>query len=449
MTPWAEVHNAFEPFSPIPPEKLESWFVERPDSPLGVLLADLDPRKLPRRTILVGHPASGKSTELAVLAAELAKEPYGYLVVRINLEQNLFIDKVNPVEVVFLMGAAIYKVAQAELGEALPGEHLEELAHGLETIVRTHTANSKYSLNLADVLSGMVVYGAGLIAGPVAAAAVGSMTQRMIAPFTFVSGTDESVARKLEVEPQVERMVDRLNQLIADVEDRAGRPLVLIVDGLDKIPNPDLIALHFVEKRFLADPACRVIFTAPMEVYYASRFAGARSRFPVRPFPNVKLRPRDVPSRPVPEGHAVMREVVRRRIESLGLGLDDVIEPAALDMLVGASGGVMRDVVTLMQEAATLAEIAHASAIGSGAAALAVNQRRQLYAVQLRPQYLRVLEQVRKTRARTDDPECDELLRANLVLSFVNDDVWFDAHAILDPILGAALEARPPERPSP
>jgi hypothetical protein len=253
----------------------------------------------------------------------------------------------------------------------------------------------------------------------------------MIAPFRFISGTDEKIVRKLEVEPHVEGMVEHLNRLIADVESRAQRPLALIVDGLDKIRDPDLIALNFADKKFLADPVCRVIYAAPIEVYYSQRFAGVRGRFPILPFPNVKLRTSDIPPQKVSEGYAVMRDVVRRRIDSLDLRFHDVIDPSAVDTLIEASGGVMRDLITLVQDATTKAEIAGRTQIDQQAASKAVLGRRQLYDVQLIPRYRTVLDQVRATHSRTDHEECDELLRANLVLSYINDKVWFDAHAIL------------------
>jgi hypothetical protein len=431
MTPWASVHNVFDPFRPVPPEKVDSWFVERPASPLDVLLAELDPGILPRRSILVGQLASGKSSELAKLASEL-RHHYGYFVVRISLEENLDIDKANPVEIVFLLGAAIYKVAHAELADKPDQSHLEGLSAGLETIVRTHTANREFRLNLADVLTNLVCYGATLIGGVVGAAA-GTVAKKLISPLRFVSGTDQSVVRKLEVEPQIEQMVERLNLLIADVEQRAGRPLTLIVDGLDKIRDPDLIALNFADKKFLADPACRVVYAAPIDVYYATRFAGVRSRFPVHAFPNIKLRTQDLPPRRVEDGYAVMREVVRRRVESLGLSLEDVIEPPALDTLIDATGGVIRDLVRLMQDATTDAMIHGKTVIDRDTVAAVVLTLRRLYAVQLTPRYRAVLDRVRATHGRTDDDECDELLRANLVLSYPNErEVWFDVHAILD-----------------
>lgn len=432
MSKWARIYNAFDPYRPVPPEKVDAWFVERPASPLLRLLTDLDPGRLPSRSILVGQLSSGKSTELVKVATELRRR-HDYFVVLLDLDESLDIEKANPVEVVFLMGAAVYKVAMAELpGDPPPVALMDQLSNGLETIVKTQTANRNFSLNLAEVLGKVVCYGASMLGGPVGTAVV-EVAERAVRAGKFVSGTDAAVVRKLEVEPQIERMVERLNALIADVQARSSRPLALVVDGLDKIRDPDLIELNFAEKKFLADPACRVIYAGPIDLYYSPRFAGVRSRFPIRPFPNVKLRTAAVPPRRVEAGYAMLRQVVDRRLASLGLGRGEVIDTLALDALIAASGGVLRDLIALVREATTEAEITGKDIIDFEAAARTILARRRLYAVQLSPKYRAVMDRVKERHIRTDDPECDELLRAGLVLNYVNDfEEWFDVHAILD-----------------
>lgn len=423
---WIAIHNAFDPFEPVPPDKLDAWFVERPRSPLGALLTDLHPEKLPKRVILVGHPFSGKSTELTKLAAELAAQ-FDYFVVRINLEQNLDVERANPVEVIFLMGAAIYKVAQAELEAEPERQHLEALKQGLETLVQTHTANKDFTVNLGELLGDLVCFGAGLLGGPPAE----RVAQAAIRPFRFISGTDVEVVRKLEVEPRVEAMVEHVNDLIEDVQLKAGRPLALIVDGLDKPRDEDIIALNFADKKFLADLACRVVYAAPMWVYYRPRFAGVRGRFPVREFPNIKLHERDSRDQKDEEGYQAMRQVVHRRLRDVGLEPEEVIDPQAMDLLIGSSGGIMRDLIRLVREAATNAEIAGKGRIGEGEAQKAVSDWRRQYQAQLTPRYRKVLEEVGRTHQRTDDPECDELLQGNFVLSYLDGEVWYDVHSIL------------------
>lgn len=432
MSMWTRIYNAFDPYRPVPPEKIDAWFVERPASPLLHLLTDLDPGRLPSRSILVGQLSSGKSTELVKVATELRRR-HDYFVVLLDLDESLDIEKANPVEVVFLMGAAVYKVATAELrGDPPPVALMNQLSNGLETIVKTQTANRNFSLNLAEVLGKVACYGASLLGGPVGTA-VAEVAERTVGGGKFVSGTDAGVVRKLEVEPQIERMVERLNELIADVQARSGRSLVLVVDGLDKIRDPDLIELNFAEKKFLADPACRVVYSGPIDLYYSPRFAGVRSRFPIRPFPNVKLRTSDAPPRLVESGYAMLREVVDRRLASLGLSRAEAIDTPALDALIAASAGVVRDLVAMVREATTEADIAGKVAIDVEAAARTILARRRLYAVQLSPKYRAVLDRVKANHARTDNPECDELLRAGLILNYINDlEEWFDVHAILD-----------------
>ena len=70
---WTKISNALGPFDSVPPERLREWFVARPDSPLETLIQHLSPDNVPERRILVGQPASGKSSELTNLAAELKK----------------------------------------------------------------------------------------------------------------------------------------------------------------------------------------------------------------------------------------------------------------------------------------------------------------------------------------------------------------------------------------
>jgi hypothetical protein len=430
MNQWTAIYNAFNPFQPVPPEKLDAWYVERPHSPLRPLLNELRQEKSPSRTILVGHPSSGKSTELTKLAAELG-EQYDYFVVRIDLDQNLDIERANPVEVIFLMGAAIYKIAATQLERKPDPARFEQLKSGLETLVRTHTANKEYSINVGDLLANLVCFGAGVLAGPIGKA-VADVATKVVSSFRFVSNTDKEVVRKLEVEPKIEAMVEALNGIVDDVEAKAGKPLALIVDGLDKPHDPEIIALNFAEKNFLAKPACRVMYAAPMWVYYSPRFATVRTRFPVREFPNIKLYDRTTGNKD-DRGFAAMREVVNKRLIALGLKPDAVIDKTVLDLLVHASGGVMRDLIQLIRDAANETELADLSRISKALAEKAVARLRRQFEAQLRPKHRKILAQVHQSHQVPDDPLCDELLQGNFILSYVNDDVWFDTHSILRP----------------
>jgi hypothetical protein len=230
-------------------------------------------------------------------------------------------------------------------------------------------------------------------------------------------------------------MVEMLNEIIDDVQSKTDRPLILLVDGLDKLRDADLISLNFLEKKFLNSPKCRVLYTGPLDLYYSPQFGEVRTRFPIVPFPHIKLHDRNNPKRLDDAGYQVMRAVVHRRLESLDLKPQEVIAPDALDSLIEGSGGVMRDLIRLIQAAALEADIAGKDRIEKLEAAKALNELRRQLMAQLTPEYHAVLQDVRSTHQRVDKDDqgekCDLLLRNDIVLSYINDDIWFDSHAAL------------------
>jgi len=334
----------------VPPDKLDTWFVTRPDSPIESLAHRLAPDRLPGRYILVGQLASGKSSELTKLASELQKR-YNALVVRFDMTDNTDVERANPVEVIFLMGAALFKVAAAELPRNRQPDRqlLENLRCGLETLVRTHTENKEFRLDVEKLLGGLIVFGGAALAGPVGAAVgltvspevtrtVQTLAEKFL-PFRFTSGTNTQLVRRLEVEPKVEVLIEALNALIDDVHTKSReRRLVLLADGLDKLRDRDVISLNFLEKKFLNSPKCSVLYTGPLDLYYAPDFGEVCGRFPIIPFPHVKLHERDNPEQRHRHGYQVMREVVNRRLISLQLEPAHVIAPAVLDILITGSG---------------------------------------------------------------------------------------------------------------
>jgi hypothetical protein len=235
MTPsqWAAISNAFLPFDPVPPDKLDQWFVERPGGAFKYLARRLSPDRFPQRYILVGQPTSRKSSELIKLAAELRKQ-HNALVVLFDMTDHIDVERANPVEVLFLIRAAIFKAARQELSPKMQPDPqlLQKLKTRLETLVHERTENKEYGIDLDKLLGGLAVITGAVWGGPVgavAAATTNTLTGTIkeaaekFSPFRFTSGTDIHVVRRLEVEPQVEKLVDVLNEIIEDMKSRTDR----------------------------------------------------------------------------------------------------------------------------------------------------------------------------------------------------------------------------------
>lgn len=406
--------------------------MQRPKSPLRALTVQLRPEKDPVRFLLIGHPASGKSTELVKLAAELEKQ-HGHLVIRIDLEQNLNIQKVNPLETLFLIGVAVYKVAHEELGKArkpLPNRaHLDALTKCLETTVRSYTDKKNYSVDIEQIIAGLVCASAGAVyAGPLGAAAGAAVAPKVAEVLAkmvrFSLGFDTEVVRKRENAPVLEDMVQQINALIADVQEKAGTPVVLLVDGLDKPKEIDIVALNFEDTPALSDLACRVVYTAPVWIRYHPRFAGVRDRFSLQPFPNIKLYDRHDWKKTDPAGYETLQSTVYKRLRSLSLTPAEILPESLLTRLIQGSAGVMRDLIRLVREAATLAEIAEKTAIEEPEVVEALRAMHRELAGRITPDYHSVLEIIHQNHERLNDAKCDEMLHANIVLSYTNDDLW-------------------------
>ena len=430
---WTPIYNAFNPWEALHPGQMAAWYVPRPHSPLEALAAELSPDRGTQRVLLLGHRSSGKSTEMVRLATELAQR-FNYLVVRIDLDQNLDPGKVNPIEVLFLLGAAVYKVALQELERKPRRELFDRLIRDLETLVREHTESRTFEVDKKSLLDNLVCFGTGLVAGPVAAGVVKAVTS--LVPIKFASGTNIQLARKLEVQPQVQEILATLNEIITDVQEKGQRPVFLIVDGLDRVPNMEMARYVFAEnEQWLDGPNCNVLYTAPIMLYYSPIFGHVRSNFDARPFPNVKVHwshELGHPGAPDEEGYGVMRAVVHKRLrQPLGLEPGEVIVPQALDHLIEMSGGVMRDLIRLVREATVKAELAGQRQIDLEIASRTVLSMRRDYKASLNVVYRRELTEVLKTHEVTGSEKCDELLLGNYVLSYVNDGIWFDVHSVI------------------
>ena len=89
----------------------------------------------------------------------------------------------------------------------------------------------------------------------------------------------------------------------------------------------------------------------------------------------------------------------------------------------------MRDFIRLIQNAANYAQMNGKERIETTEASEVLNDLRRQLSALLTPKYQTVLDNVRATQDRTDNDECDDLLRNNIVLSYVNDDIWYHVHS--------------------
>ncbi len=433
---WQPIYNAFNPRERLWGEKLDTFFVEREHSPLKKLKVQFRPGRDMQKTALVGHRGSGKSSELLKLVSTIGSD---FFVVWFDANLNLDIFSANQVELLFLLGTAVYQVAeQAEINPNR--KHFDLLTDGLQTLVREQTRRTDFVLDVGRLLTNIACFGlpviAGAAAGPAVGAGVGALTAlaRELSQEAFSLGMKREEIARLEVEPHTRDIARAVNLIIADVEQKARKPVLMIVDGLDRLdlnPARDI----FVNSQVLSLPNCWAIYVTPIAIYYSTDFRQIMHEFVPAEFPNVKLHERDAPDTPHKAGMRTMREVVRRRLKTLGHEPEKIVSRNALSLMVKMSGGVMREMISLMREAIVQAEISGETQVNLRAARAAVYKLRRQYAAGLRQEHYRELEDFRATGIPSRSKDCDDLLRNLYILSFINDTFWYDIHPNVRPLL--------------
>ena len=423
---WTAVFNRFDPWRPLSGDELETWFVAREDSPLPRMGFSLRPESIEQKILLVGQRGSGKTSELFKLISQLQDE---YFTIYVDLFVSLDLNTSSLLEMLFCIGAAVYKAAQ-DVG-VRPSEKLwEDLVSSQSTLIREQTRQSDFKLDPAAILSTLVCT-AGTIYPPLAAAG------KALEGIRFGFGVGRTAIERLEVTPILREVIVRVNAIIADVEQRTRKPVLLIADGLDKIVDFEQATLIFGRSWALTAVKCRALYTIPVFLYYSTQFHGeVQNFFSSEELPNVRLYRKGQREVADPGGMAVMRSLVEKRLNSAGLVIEHTFAPQALDLLIRMSGGVMRDMVTLVRYAALEAEMSGEKRIDTGAARRAVAKLRRDMQAALYEEHYRALREIERSGGLIDreDKAQMELLRDGYLVSYHN-GFWRDIHPIVRPFL--------------
>jgi hypothetical protein len=403
---WQTIVEAIDPYRPISVGDEKHYYVERPDSPLDELQRLLFfHKRSPRKIILSGHRGSGKSSEIAKLAGKI-DEAFGIVWIEAQSTFNVF--DIGHTELLLSVGRAIHELIPVT-------QAYQALLDSLSTFIEERTGSSKIGLT-------------------------GDPLKKVGIDLSYVF-RDRETRRRLEIAPVLADILDAVNLIVASAESEANRPLLVIIDGLDRI---DLNRAHeiFVGNPLLTGLNCHLLCTVPLPLYSSIYRQGAREQgFIPLYLPNIKLHERGQ-SAPHESGFALMRQVVARRVDRHAPNL---IQPEALDWFIEMSGGVLRELLTLIDKACLLVDFA-ARHIDLAAAQQAVEKYRLEKATSLPYRYFyEEMARVHETGELTDRREkdrdgrefivCDELVEGLYVLRYSDGHPWYDVHPMMRSLL--------------
>lgn len=302
-------------------EEFRDFYVERParaPSPIEELRDRIDISERKEKYLFLGFRGSGKSTELNRLFDMI--DPDRFLVVSYSIRDQLNVSDFDFRDFFVSMALMIYDRAEVD-GVKLNRDIEEDFKDFVKRITKveedevTRSRAAGISLTLAKVL---------------------------LLKLGREAKTREYVRKELEM--QISDLIQRLNWLIVDVEDKTKKKLVVIVDDLDKLTRVEQAEEFFYKNyELLSQPSCFVIYTFPIPLTFNPYFENVRPAFDdAIILPQLPVINRDGSRNETNLGF--YRSVVRKRME------DHLIDDAVLDEAI-ISTGKLSEFVSIMRDA--------------------------------------------------------------------------------------------------
>ena len=428
---WQELYQRFDVDEYVTSPR---WRAARPRSPARKIIELLaTPFASDARILVTGTIGTGKTTELLRVVEARAHHEF---VVFLDLARHFDrlgriegLQHVNQWEVCFLVGLAVYRTAEETLGFPFPEGTLQDLASAWTALAGASGTPQPAQMDLSKLAKAIVTAGAAIVGGPAGAAlgaGLGTAAEGLRATWNLPMGA--SSKRIPDDDEQVKTMLHTVNRVIGEIQTRY-RPVLLVIDGLDRIRDIERARELFVESDVLARLACRVVLSGPFALRHHPA-AYAVPRFQFQPLVNEPVVDQHDPGKPGP-GLAFFTELFRLRTEELD-GAPLIAQPL-LDRLAFYSGGRARDFVKMIHMIAQEAWQADADAATDDIVESVLDQERRLLETGLHRGHIDVLEAVMRDpdhRLPKDDLVW-ELLTLSRLLPYPDHSEWFYPHPLL------------------
>jgi hypothetical protein len=442
LTVWRPILRALDPLREVGLDEIQALYAERAVAPYKGLATDLAIADQPAalKVILCGARGSGKSTELTRLAREVRED---FCVVHGDLAAGLP-DQAGTLAVVTLLGVAALHGIRTWSGKDEPDN--ETAAQGSDRLQR---ALSKFGdqapkvSKLLDAVSGIVT-----IFHPPAGAALATTNAAV-----KVAGAGASVGAELRhalargplegrlpagKRDDAKAVLEAVNEILAELAELAGRPPLLLADGLDKRTGVEEVELALSEEYLLRELQAPLILTGPVNLRHDPRFRTTPGNFRLALLYNVPVceRSPEGTMRPAKEGLDMLRDLYERRRAAADIP-KDLIASALIERAALKCSGIIREFLGLLHAACKHALQEQRREVEADDLEAAIKARRLEMEGYLDERHLSILRRVLDKGIVPGTPEADTLLFENFIACYPNGDIWFRPHELIADFIGA------------
>jgi hypothetical protein len=224
------------------------------------------------KALLTGHIGVGKSTELVHLTNELASERF---TIRCSVAESVGAQNADTFTLLFVVLEAAISAWISQLGPMPPGL-VEQLVDRVEKLVPEEWALGPQDRARAKISQYYSVF------REVMREAYGKLTARIRTGEeleTFYSDCIRRLAIRYVAGADlasidVSAAAERCEVILKEIAERSAKPVLLVIDDLDKVMDPALQQSLFIDRATAwRRLPCAVVATLPFDAYFGERIA--------------------------------------------------------------------------------------------------------------------------------------------------------------------------------
>jgi energy-coupling factor transporter ATP-binding protein EcfA2 len=366
------------------------------------------------KLVFAGHRGCGKSTLLKRFAVDMQNE---HFVVFFSIADQMESAAVSHINILYLIGLQL--LSQATKAHLTVPDEIKEALLGWTNTKRKETSEQKLKSE------------------------VGVNLEKVLQVVNLKLQQEQTFREELEktYEKRISELVSNLDRLAATIQAQAKKPVLVVIDDLDKLDLTVVVPIYRDNVKALFSPNFRIVFTIPVSATQDPQIIGSlNSEGVVRPqlFSVAKFFTRetchDPASPPIEAPVDLFQNMIEKRFPA------HVLSAEMARKMVLLSGGVMRELVRLGRECCTECmvqlEINPGATVQIDDAILmtAVKNLRNDFARQIGANY-DVLVRVYESLDVVEGEAFVKMLHGLIVLEYENGDLWFDVHPIVVDLL--------------
>lgn len=429
-TKLSEIRLAF-PQKPLVDDEFEEFYVpvdsERDDflSRATELKRNLEEENI--KILFAGHRGSGKSTELNRLIKDIDSTTF---IVKFSVFEELDVVDLNYIDLVMVIVEKLAERAEESGLISKNSKHFEKIKNWLADVTDIKVEETGYMLD----------GGAGLKADKgILSSLIGLIAE-------FKTAIKASSSNKTEYRLKIEQKIGlltkycniALNEITLNLK-KQGKKLLIVIEDIDKTETTIAHDIFFKHSGILSELNVSIIFAVSIFTLTTPFLADIRDRFKLVNLPMLKTTDRK--GKKFDRGHKVITEIVKKRAD-ISLFADGVLEK-----MIERSGGVLRDLFKMIEDAANSANEKKFDKIEEKTSDGAFDRLKQTYhsmiTVEGKPEtgittndlYDKLKELIKSKEKKPPLDKIILLLLSCLAVVEYNGKQWFDVHPAVKSLL--------------